>query len=233
MSAAAGLQRALFRASQVRELDRAAIDDEGIPGAELMERAGVAAFHLIRRRWPEARRILVVCGQGNNAGDAYVVARHGREAGLDVGVAQLGEVEKLSGDALGAYQNMRTTGLESAEFVPASLSGRDLVIDGLFGTGLSRPVTGPFLDAIECINASSLPVLALDVPSGSIRILVGYMVTPSRPMSRSASWVSSRVCLPVGGPAVVGKSCSMTWVSRGVFTKARHPAVGLPSATNG
>ena len=166
MSAAAWLQRALFRASQVRELDRAAIDDEGIPGAELMERAGVAAFHLIRRRWPEARRILVVCGQGNNAGDGYVVARHGREAGLDVVVAQLGEVEKLSGDALGAYQNMRTAGLESAEFVPESLSGRDLVIDGLFGTGLSRSVTGPFLDAIECINTSSLPVLALDVPSG-------------------------------------------------------------------
>ena len=166
MSPAAWLHRALFRASQVRELDRIAIDDEGIPGAELMERAGVAAFHLIRRRWPEARRILVVCGQGNNAGDGYVVARHAREAGLDVVVAQLGEVEKLSGDALNAYQNMGAVGLESARFVPESLSGCDLVIDGLFGTGLSRAVTGAFLSAIECINASALPVLALDVPSG-------------------------------------------------------------------
>lgn len=160
------LHRSLFRARQVRELDRMAIEEEGIAGAELMERAGVSAFQLIRQRWPEARRILVVCGQGNNAGDGYVVARHARNAGLGVRVSQLGDVEKLAGDALDAYQAMCATGLKSTRFSAESLAECELVVDAIFGTGLARQVAGAFLDAIESINASPLPVLALDVPSG-------------------------------------------------------------------
>ena len=74
----------LYRAAQVRELDRIAIEDRGIPGYTLMNRAGAAAFDLLRQRWPRARRIVVVCGGGNNGGDGYVVARLARKAGLDV-----------------------------------------------------------------------------------------------------------------------------------------------------
>jgi len=74
----------LYRAAQVRELDRIAIEDRGIPGYTLMSRAGAAAFDLLRQRWPDARRIVVVCGGGNNGGDGYVVARLARKAGLDV-----------------------------------------------------------------------------------------------------------------------------------------------------
>jgi len=78
------LPHALYRAEQVRELDRTAIEEHGIPGAELMERAGRAAYRLLRQRWPDARVVTVVCGAGNNGGDGYVVARYAQTEGLDV-----------------------------------------------------------------------------------------------------------------------------------------------------
>ena len=88
----------LYRAAQVRELDRIAIQERGIPGYTLMNRAGEAAFNLLRNRWPEARRIAVVCGSGNNAGDGYVVARLAQRAGLEVEVLTLADPDRLQGD---------------------------------------------------------------------------------------------------------------------------------------
>ena len=80
----------LYRAAQGRELDRIAIEDRGIPGITLMNRAGEAAFNWLRERWPHARRIVVVCGGGNNGGDGYVVARHLARAGWRVRCARNG-----------------------------------------------------------------------------------------------------------------------------------------------
>ena len=82
------LPYALYRAEQVRELDRTAIEDQGIPGIELMERAGRAAYDLLRQRWPKARDVTVACGIGNNGGDGYVVARYAQTEGLGVRVLQ-------------------------------------------------------------------------------------------------------------------------------------------------
>ena len=83
------LPGAVYSAAQVRELDRIAIERYGIPGYELMSRAGEAALRVLRTTWPEARRVLVLCGAGNNAGDGYVVARLGHAAGLDIAVVAL------------------------------------------------------------------------------------------------------------------------------------------------
>ena len=113
----------LYRAAQVRELDRIAIEERGIPGAVLMGRAGAAAFALLRQRWPGARRIVVLCGGGNNGGDGYVVARLARLAGLDVRVLALVQIERLRGDALGAARDASAAGGPIIPFSILALAG--------------------------------------------------------------------------------------------------------------
>ncbi|MBA1331543.1 carbohydrate kinase, partial [Candidatus Endoriftia persephone str. Guaymas] len=93
------MPNALYRAEQVREFDRIAIEEYGIPGSELMERAGSRAFQLIRELWPEVADLSVVCGAGNNGGDGYVVARLARQAGLACRVFWLVDPARLQGDA--------------------------------------------------------------------------------------------------------------------------------------
>ncbi|TVS11036.1 MAG: NAD(P)H-hydrate dehydratase [Wenzhouxiangella sp.] len=154
----------LYRAEQVRELDRLAIERHGIAGYELMNRAGRAAFQTLRARWPEARRITVCCGGGNNGGDGYVIARLAREAGMDVQLIALKNPDELAGDAARAAADWREPAGVLAD--PAdSLTGQ-VIVDALLGTGLDRPPTGPYARLIERINESPRPVLAVDVPSG-------------------------------------------------------------------
>ena len=157
---------ALYRAEQVRELDRIAIEDVGVPGATLMERAGVAAFDALRRTWPEARRIAVVCGPGNNGGDGFVVARHAAAAGLTVRVGVVGDAARLKGDALGAHDRMVDAGLEARAYGRDALDGAEVIVDALFGTGLDRDVEGAPGACIEDMNGHAAPVLAIDIPSG-------------------------------------------------------------------
>ena len=159
------LPTALYRACDVRELDRHAIETGGIPGIELMERAGLESFRVLLDRWPAARRVSVVAGPGNNGGDGFVVARLAAREGLSVSVALIGEVARIRGDALAAYRRMldAAPGLEPGR----RLAGDpDVIVDALFGTGLTRDVTGAAADAVQGMNDSPAPVLALDVPSG-------------------------------------------------------------------
>lgn len=157
----------LYRAAQVRELDRIAIQERGIPGYTLMSRAGEAAFKLLRNRWPEARRIAVVCGSGNNAGDGYVVARLAHRAGLEVQVMTLADPERLQGDARTAWQDACAAGVAMTVFSATALDdGLDLLVDAILGTGLEREVSGGWRAAIEALNAHPTDILALDLPSG-------------------------------------------------------------------
>lgn len=155
----------LYRAADVRELDRRAIEVAGIPGIELMERAGREAFGVLRERWPAARHVAIVAGPGNNGGDGYVVARLAAERGLDVSLVLTGDAGRIAGDALTAYRRMRDAApsLTPAVGVPGSA---DVVVDALFGTGLRRDIEGPPAQVIRAMNASRSPVLAIDVPSG-------------------------------------------------------------------
>ena len=159
------LPYALYRAAQVREFDRIAIQDFGIPGETLMERAGTAAFARLRGRWPAAQDLTVVAGQGNNGGDGLVVARLAKAAGLTVRVLQVGDPGRLGGDARTNLERYLALGGDHRPFerVPRETQ---LVVDGLFGTGLDRPVEGTWAEAIAAINAHPAPVLALDIPSG-------------------------------------------------------------------
>jgi NAD(P)H-hydrate epimerase len=156
----------LYRAVQVRELDRIAIEERGIPGYTLMRRAGEAAFELLRQRWPDARRIVVVCGGGNNAGDGYVVARLARQAGLEVQALTLSNPDELRGDALTAWRDACTAGVPTTVFSAAGLADAELLVDAILGTGLEREVSDVWREAIEAMNAHSADTLAIDIPSG-------------------------------------------------------------------
>ncbi|MDT8448886.1 MAG: NAD(P)H-hydrate dehydratase [Wenzhouxiangellaceae bacterium] len=158
----------LYRADQVRELDRRAIEDCGIPGYTLMQRAGGAVFRVLRARWPEASRVLVCCGGGNNGGDGYVVARLAHEAGLEVRVIALKAPDQLGGDARKAADDWHAAGGTVEEW-SGKLPAADVVVDALLGTGLDREVRGDYADAIAAMAAigdSGAATIAVDVPSG-------------------------------------------------------------------
>ncbi len=159
------LPYALYRAEQVRELDRIAIEEQGIAGALLMERAGAAAYRLLRERWPRARHLTILCGVGNNAGDGYVVARLARDEGLAVRVLQLGDAGRLRGDALTMANGFRAAGGELEPFTELPRP-TDLIVDALLGTGLERAVEGHWATAVDAINRHPAPVLAVDIPTG-------------------------------------------------------------------
>jgi NAD(P)H-hydrate epimerase len=157
----------LYRAEQVGELDRRAIEDHGIGGYELMQRAGQAVFAALQARWPEARRVLVCCGGGNNGGDGYVIARLALEAGLDVQVFAQSDADRLDGEARQAAEAWREAGggiVDDAGSIEPE--GADVIVDALLGTGLDRPVRDDYAELIERINAAGAPVVAVDVPSG-------------------------------------------------------------------
>jgi NAD(P)H-hydrate epimerase len=157
------LPASLYSVAQARTLDRLAIE-RGIPGGELMERAGRAALAVLRTRYPRARRIAVVCGPGNNGGDGYVLARLAQEAGLEAAVLSLGGRPK--GEAAAARARGEVAGITVREFSAEPLKQADVVVDALLGIGLKREVTGAWRDAVIVVNESLRPVLSLDIPSG-------------------------------------------------------------------
>ncbi|MBM7125965.1 NAD(P)H-hydrate dehydratase [Dyella flava] len=162
---AAQHHRDLYTVEQVRALDRRAIDDLGITGFELMNRAATAAFAGLCRHWPEARRIVVFCGPGNNGGDGYLLASLAHGAGMAVEVIELSDASR--GDAAGARDTwLRNAGITHHWQQHTSLPLADVYVDALYGTGLNRVPEPSAADLIERINASAVPLLALDVPSG-------------------------------------------------------------------
>lgn len=154
----------LYSAAQVRELD-ARLIAAGTPGYELMQRAARVIWRALQRRWPQAGEITVLAGAGNNAGDGYLVASLAQRAGWAVRVLSLGDTDQLSGDAAQACADARGAG------VPVELFGvdsalRGVLVDALLGTGFRGELRAPYAVAIERINASERPVLAVDIPSG-------------------------------------------------------------------
>lgn len=155
---------ALYSASEVRELDRLAIEEHGISGGTLMRRAGRAVVQAARATWPGASRWHVLCGAGNNAGDGYVIARLAAEAGLQVSLCAMKPPEQLEGDALQAARDWAEAGGTQREGPPPA--DTELLIDALLGTGLDRPVEGAWRHAIEHVNRLDCPRVAVDIPSG-------------------------------------------------------------------
>ena len=156
----------LYTAAQVRELDRYATEALSISGTILMERAGEATFEYLRKHWPGAKRIAVMCGTGNNAGDGFVIARLARENELDVDVWQVGDSTHLKGEALAAQQRMLGAGSAAQAYKSTGLQDYDVIVDALLGTGIQGELKSDYTAAIKQINISRVPILAVDIPSG-------------------------------------------------------------------
>ncbi|CAB4931923.1 unannotated protein [freshwater metagenome] len=158
-----------------RAVDRWAIEERGIPGLDLMERAAEALAAAVLEAAPQGR-IAVVCGAGNNAGDGYAAARLLRKAWRDVDVFWARDPHELTGDA--AVQAQRLPGAAPAPFTVGCLAGCTLVVDALLGIGTAGAPRGAVADAITAISASGLPVVACDVPSG-VDAATGEVAAPA------------------------------------------------------
>src|SRR5688572_2287482 len=155
-------------AAEMRELDRRATDEYGVPSLLLMENAGAAVARAAQEMLPGGRgRVVIVAGKGNNGGDGLVAARHLHAAGCDASVVMTGPQERVRGDARANLEMVRRARipLEVTEAAPERWNA-DLVVDALLGTGLKGPAAGLTAALIETINRSTCPVLAVDVPSG-------------------------------------------------------------------
>jgi len=170
--------RPVFTAEEMRRLDRRATATLGIPGATLMENAGRGAAEAIvellagrGKGGVRGARVAIVCGKGGNGGDGFVVARWLRRRGARVSVLLLAPPGEITGDAAGKLLELRRSGVRPEQVeddarLGERLAGADLIVDAILGTGARGAPTPLVARAIERINASGRPVVALDIPSG-------------------------------------------------------------------
>jgi len=163
---------------EVRAFDSWAMNTLGIPGVVLMENAGRSCAELIKEKLASVARarVCIFCGTGNNGGDGYVIARHLLNSGFTVTVVIVGDRNKVKGDAkinldvlerLGQpIQQLNPSEPDIAGKVKALTNDADMLVDGLFGTGLSGQLSDAYKQLIASINAQNRPILAVDIPSG-------------------------------------------------------------------
>ena len=154
-------QTALLDVRRMGEADRLAAA-AGTPAIELMERAGQAVAREIQRRWP-ARPVIVLCGPGNNGGNGLVAARHLADAGWPVRMGLLGTLNGLTGATRHHAERWRGA---IEPLTPALLDGAHLVVDAIFGAGLSRALEGLARDTLAAAAHTGAPIIAVDLPSG-------------------------------------------------------------------
>jgi hydroxyethylthiazole kinase-like uncharacterized protein yjeF len=152
---------AVLTSAEMDEADRAAIAG-GSSGFALMQTAGAAVAVAIGARW-KMRPVTVLCGPGNNGGDGFVAASHLTAAGWPVKLALMGSRDRLSGEAADAARQWHGS---IEPFLPDCLDGAGLVVDAMFGAGLSRPLAGAALDMVGALKTRRIPICAIDVPSG-------------------------------------------------------------------
>lgn len=229
------LPTALYRAAQVRELDRRAIEIHGISSFELMHRAADASFAELRRRWPDARRIQILCGSGNNGGDGLLLGT--RAEVLEIEVSLVGRLDALSGDAKRALEAYQARGGIVRAYSGKPLPTVDVVIDALLGTGLTRPLDGLHRAAVDAMNAAHAQgsgVLALDIPSG-LSADTGMPLGAAVSADATMSFIGLKLGLFTGeGPAHSGSvAFSDLAVPQAVYAGLAPAAVRLTDAIRG
>jgi len=166
----------ILTSAEMREIDRGAIEELGIPGVVLMENAGLRTVRALKTRFPSiaGERIVIAAGKGNNGGDGFVVARHLFNSGARPEVLLLAARDEVKGDAATNLAVALKMGIpvtevrDAAEWKKArtAVSRASIVVDALFGTGLERPLEGLYAAAVEDINKSTAFKVAVDIPSG-------------------------------------------------------------------
>jgi len=172
----------IVTAAEMREIDRITGERFGVPSLTLMENAGAAVAAFVLSQYPAAESVGVICGKGNNGGDGFVVARKLHEAGQEVRVLLLAERSELRGDAAEMFTRlpMPAVGVSKNDHLKTEAArgvfDADVLIDGILGTGFRPPVSGLYAEAIAAMNASSAPVVAVDIPSGADADVMGEQV---------------------------------------------------------
>ena len=198
---------------QVRELDRRAIEEFGIPGIILMENAGRAAALEVLNLAGPAGRVAILCGKGNNGGDGYVVARHLHNQGLEPHVFVFGRLDEIAGDAATNLSIIRRMNLfvtqvvtdDDLPKVEAMAGASDVVVDALLGTGAAGEPRGLIRRGIEVINRSGKAVVAIDIPSG-LDANSGEALGPCVRADVTVTFVAAKAGFSRGqGPSCVGR----------------------------
>lgn len=219
----------------MREADRHTIEDLGLPGLVLMENAATGVVDALRDSFPDARRILILCGPGNNGGDGLAAARHLLNGRHDVSILLFGDPAALSPDAGVNHQLAIAFQIPLAVVKGDDLSALDdalekqppdVVVDALLGTGLDRPLGGRFEEVVRRVAASGLPVVAIDVPTGlngSSSAVAGTALQADLTVTLAAlklCHVLPPACLHCGNvaivdigihPAALEKDCHLWW----------------------
>jgi len=159
----------ILTAAEMGEADRASVT-AGVSMTTLMQHAGEAVARFVRSQYPQAQRVTVLCGTGNNGGDGFVAAKVLADAGVDVAVLLVGDEAKLKGEAADAYSLLDGRGVAVFAFEPegldALLSGADLLLDAVTGTGFKAPLRGDAVVLGERIAGLKVPAVAVDLPTG-------------------------------------------------------------------
>jgi hydroxyethylthiazole kinase-like uncharacterized protein yjeF len=163
----------IVTASQMKQLDRKAVEEYGIPGMVLMENAGRSVCDSVEDRFGEITglQVAVVCGRGNNGGDGFVITRHLLNRGADAACFLLGTVAELKGDARANADLLLKAGIpveevDKADRLVAALDSCEVVVDAIFGTGLNSAPRGILAEVIELVNHASCFTVSVDIPSG-------------------------------------------------------------------
>src|SRR5260370_9749608 len=170
----------IVSAAEMREIDRATSERFGVPSITWMENAGSAVARFVLSDYPQAERVAIVCGKGNNGGDGFVVVRKLVEGGRAVRVLLMCDPKELRGDAGAMWQEMLETlrplniaprivreasGLDSSD--AAEIFSADVIVDAILGSGFHAPVSPLYAAAIGKMNAALVPIVAVDIPSGA------------------------------------------------------------------
>lgn len=206
------LPRDLYTAAEVRELDRLAMEQEGIPGIVLMRRAATVLLSVLQRRWEGARRLVILVGTGKNGGDGYLLATVARAEGLQATVLEVGVVEHIKGDALHARHEALHAGVDCLPYDERHLhertgAGATVLVDAVLGTGFRGELRQAHAQAIAGINhlhLRGLPVLAVDVPSG-LNSDTGVAAVPAVQADVTVSFIGlKRGLFTADGPECAG-----------------------------
>lgn len=212
MLTADSLTESLFTADGVQALDRFLIEECGVEGYGLMQKAARAAFRQVMRHWPSAGHIVVLCGAGNNGGDGYLVALNALRHGLQVTCVTVANPEKLSGDARKAWRDAGEAGVPMTEWAglddseTSRLAGDGVVlVDAMLGTGARGRPRAPVDEVIAWVNRSGRPVLAVDVPSG-LDASMGTVAGDAVQAHVTATFIGNKLGLLTGrGPHYAGQ----------------------------
>ncbi len=239
----------ILTAAEMAAADKRTVEETGIPLAVLMEAAGAAVAAFCRRQYPNVTKVIMLCGKGNNGGDGAVAARVLAGAGLDVSVVLLGKITETKGEAAAAFARLRAEApgvliheIEDESELPPAIdlpNGSGLLIDAVVGTGFRPPLRDLAEAARKLVNGLSVPVVAVDLPSGwdadsTEQTVAGAYradaaVTFTAPkLAHIFGYLTSGpvVVAPIGSPdAVVRSAAGLSWTgsSKSVAEKPRGP----------